>query len=101
MESRAKEADQSIPSDSYNVLGSLAAGATSLQPSIKQLPEWHRTTQPEVHHAGGRDESTTGVLAAATALKEATGRGAGEVPQPCPQTNGAIRWFDSTDPAID
>lgn len=89
------------PSDSYIVLGNLTSGTRSMQQSIQQLAQWHRTTQPDVHYSGGHDESTTGVLAAATALEEAMEL-AEELEKALSRAhnaNGAIRWFDETGPA--
>jgi hypothetical protein len=87
------------PFDSYTVLGDLTDAARSIQQAAHQLARWHRGTHPQIDYTGGHDESTTGVLAAATALDEAA-----ELVQETEKAlsrahtaNGTIRWFDGTE----
>jgi hypothetical protein len=66
------------PSDSYSILGNVLDTMRSLESSLAQLAEWHRSAEAGRHFDGDHDDSTIGIM---TTVEEAgscrpAGRGA-------------------------
>lgn len=93
------------PSDSYALLGELAAAQRSLAQVYEQLATWHSEVQHGVHHdgedpSGGSYGAGGATVRVGSLLGEAAQRAglAEDSLREAHSVNGVIRWFDSTDP---
>jgi hypothetical protein len=89
----------SRPSDSYILLGILAAAQDELTQAYDLLATWHGQVVQGVHHSGegaGGDPENPGWVGAERALREAAGTSAttADALRRAHSANGVARWFD-------
>ena len=93
--------DLDRPSDSYSILGNVLDAVRSLEMSLGQLAEWHRSAGPGRHYDPGHDDSTIGIMTAVAEL-EAAVQHADALQQAISRAysgNAVVRWFDEVDQA--
>jgi hypothetical protein len=92
--------DLDRPADSYSVLGNVLDAVRSLEVSLGQLAEWHRTAEAGRHFEPNHDDSAIGIMTAVTELEQAV-RQADALQLTIGQAyagNATVRWFDEVDP---
>lgn len=86
------------PSDSYELLGDLAATVGHLEQVCRQLSSWHGRVVDGVHYEGedDRGDGATGTVTAAAELERAAAA-LGEASialATAHSANGVVRWFE-------
>jgi hypothetical protein len=91
------------PSDSYSILGNVLDTMRSLESSLAQLAEWHRSAEPGRHFDGDHDDSTIGMMTTVEELDLAVQQAEGlqETISRAYGGNAVVRWFDEVDPPED
>jgi TorA maturation chaperone TorD len=91
------------PSDSSPILGSLLDTQRSIEQTLRQLAEWHRSPAASAHYSDEHDESTLGLMTAVSELDLAAQQANGlqETLARAYGGNSVVRWFDTTDPDAD
>jgi hypothetical protein len=91
------------PSDSYSILGNVLDTMRSLESSLAQLAEWHRSAEAGRHFDGDHDDSTIGIMTTVEELDLAVQQ-AEELQETISRAyggNAVVRWFDEVDPPED
>ncbi|MGC5224491.1 hypothetical protein ACPW96_18150 [Micromonospora sp. DT81.3] len=87
-----------VPSDSYDILGDLAASVGHLEQVCRQLSSWHVHVVDGVHYQGEDDRgdgATETVTAAAALARAAAALGeASAALGTAHSANGVVRWFE-------
>lgn len=91
------------PSDSSPILGSLLDTQRSIEQTLRQLAEWHRSTAAGTHYSDEHDDSTVGIMTTVSELDLAAQQANGlqETLARAYGGNSVVRWLDTTDPDAD
>jgi hypothetical protein len=92
--------DLDRPSDSYSILGNVLDAVRSLEASLGQLAEWHRSAEAGRQYDPGHDDSTIGIMTVVAELDLAVQQADGlqQTLSRAYSGNAVVRWFDEVDP---
>lgn len=87
------------PSDSHAILGQILEAQRSIEQTLRQLAEWHRTTTAGTHYTEDHEESALGIMTSVAELDLAAQQAEGlqETLTRAYGGNSVVQWFDRVD----
>ena len=88
------------PADSYSVIGNVLDAVRSLEVTLGQLADWHRSAEAGRHFEPEHDDSSIGIMTAVEQLDLAMRQAdvlQKTISDAC-SGNAVVRWFDEVGP---